>query len=96
MATDLSATISPATYNRLRMLWQNRTLPPQQSRTLLEIWSADRPSLVKKADEANSLLPLLTSFAPALNQAATMAGENPHLGEAEVLELAGLPLRFPS
>jgi hypothetical protein len=51
---------------------------------------------VKKADQANSLLPLLTSYAPALNKAADLAGENPHLAEHERLELAGLPLKFPS
>lgn len=96
VAIDLTSTVSPATYRRLELLWQNRTLPPWPSRTLLEIWSADKPAKMKAADQANSLLPLLTSYAPALNLAAELRGENPHLAEHEILELAGLPLRFPS
>lgn len=95
MGIDLSGTMSAATYKRLEMLWSNQTLPPRQSRTLLEIWSADKPAAVKKADEANLLLPLLTSYSKALDRAVDIQNENPHLAEFEVLELAGLPLRFP-
>lgn len=93
---DLSGTVSEATYKRLEMLWSNRTVSPRFSRTLLEIWSADKPAEVRKADQANLLLPLLTSYVPALNRAADIQNENPHLAEFEVLELAGVPLRFPS
>jgi hypothetical protein len=78
------------------MLWRNRTLPPRQSRTLLEIWSQDRPAAMQNADRANALIPLLTSYAVALNLEADLAGESPHLSEYEILELAGLPLRFPA
>jgi hypothetical protein len=77
------------------LLWNNHTLPPIESRTLLEIWAEDKPEKVKKADQANSLLSLLTSYAPALNKAAELRGQNGHLAEYEILELAGLPLRFP-
>lgn len=88
--------MSPATYQRLELLWRNRTVPPRQSRTLLEIWSEDKPKAMKAADQANSLLPLLTSYAVALNHAAMLEGDNPHLAGHEALELAGLPLRFPA
>ena len=96
MAIDLSSTISAATYARLQILWANRTLPPAQSRLLLEVWTADQPKRVKLADRANALLPLLTSYAIALNHAADLAGEQTGLGGCELLEMAGLPLRFPS
>lgn len=96
MATSLAGTISQPTYARLETLWRNRTVPAQASRTLLEIWSADKPAKVKEADQKGSLLPLLTSYAPALNKVPELAAENPHLAEHEVLEMAGLPLRFPS
>lgn len=95
MSVDLSHVMSPATWRRLEMLWSNRTLSPRFSRTLLEIWSEDKPKAMKRADEANSLLPLLTSYAPMINKAAQLAGEQPHLAEHEILELAGLPLCFP-
>jgi len=93
---DLSHVMSEASYRRLEMLWSNRTLSPKWSRTLLEIWSEDKPQAMKAADRANSLLPLLTSYTVAVNHAAMLAGENPHLAEYEVLELAGVPLRFPA
>lgn len=48
-----------------------------------------------RADADNALIPLLISYATALNRAADLAGESPPLGAAEILELAGLPLRFP-
>lgn len=96
IASDLSASMSTTTYRRLELLWRNRTLPPLESRALLEIWSADQPAAVKRVDDAGSLLPLLTSYAAALRLAAELRGRNPYLAEAEILELAGLPLRFPT
>lgn len=95
MAVSLSHVMSQATYARLEMLWRNGTLTPRWSRLLLEIWSEDKPIAMKNADEANSLLPLLTSYAPMLNKAPDLEAQNPHLAEHEILELAGVPLKFP-
>lgn len=96
MAADLVHVMSNASYRRLETLWRNRTLTPQYSRTLLEIWGADKPVAMKRADAANALIPLLTSYAAALNLAPELAAQYPNLGEAEILELAGLPLTFPA
>ena len=93
---DLSTVMSPASLKRLEMLISNRTVPARQAITLLKIWSEDKPKVMKRLDQANSLLPLLTSYAPALNKAADLAGENSHLASHEILELAGLPLRLPA
>jgi hypothetical protein len=79
------------------MDWAAKHRMAPVTRTLLEIWQADDPALLRKLDRENRLFPLIKRLEANLDQAQDLRAEatNRALPTFEILQMAEVPLTIP-